>query len=138
MAFHGFFGPLCKGLIHPVARGAFLSAEETNALTFKLLTDERIEVDASGDDVSPEDGWRHIGDLKLGAEALIDLMGKEGDLAFVVVLEAKEAISHQAFAFHALGGFDFDHRGLTCWLTMMSEEVVLWGNVDVKDLHGGQ
>lgn len=138
MALHGFFCSFGEGLIHPVARGAFLRAEEANALPLELLTDERIEVDAPGDDVSPEDGRRHIGDLKLGAEALIDLVRKEGDLAFVVFFEAKEAISDEAFAFHAFDRFDFDHRRLPSRLTVMAEEVVLWRNVDVEDLHEAQ
>lgn len=138
MALHGFFCSFGEGLIHPVTRSAFLSAEEANALPFELLTDERIEVDAPGDDVSPEDGRRHISDLKLGAEALIDLVRKEGDLAFVVFFEAKEAISDEAFAFHTFDRFDFDHGGLPSRLTVMTEEVVIWRNVDVEDLHEAQ
>ena len=42
LALKEFFGAGGEGLVHPVARRAFASAEEADALDLKLLADQRV------------------------------------------------------------------------------------------------
>lgn len=135
VALQGFFGPFGKGLIHPVTGSAFLGAEEAHALHLKLFSDQAVQVHITGDEVSAKHGGGHSHRLKLLTHPLIDLMGKEGDLAFVVLFEVKKTIAHESLARDTLDRVHFDHGRLPCGLTVMAKEIVLGRNVEVEELH---
>ena len=106
MTLEGFFRAFRESLVHPVAGRGLLSAEETDALHLEFDADERVEVDALGDDVAAESGRWQTHDAELLTEALILLVLEEGDLALVVFLPAEETIPHEAFAGQVLANLN--------------------------------
>ena len=136
-AFEGGFCAGVEGLVHPVAGTAFADAAEADALEVEFLTDEGVEVDAADDDIAAEDGGWGVRDVEGGAEILVDLVGEEGDLAFVVFLPAEEAIAFDAFAGDERGFVEFDDGGLAGWLAVVTEVIVFGADVEVLHCHGG-
>jgi hypothetical protein len=72
-------------LTHPKARFALGDACKCDALKFKLLTNQSVEIQSACDGVAPEHARRFILHAKLPAEILINFPREEGDLALVVV-----------------------------------------------------
>ncbi len=107
-----------------MAWGAFLRAEEADALHLKLDANEGVEVDAACDDVAPERGYRHVGDTKLLTQALILFLLEKSDLAIVVLFPSKKAVSTQPLACHAFDLWHLDHRCGARWLSMVAKEIV--------------
>lgn len=126
VSFHGVFSPFRKGLIHPVTRRAFLGAQKTDALNLKLVTNQAVQIHPTGDDIAAEDRRRNILNLKLLTEPLINLMREKGDLTFVVLLEAKKAVSDQPLSRHAFHGVHLHHRRLPGGFSVVAEEIVFW------------
>lgn len=58
-------------------------------------------------------------------------------MAFVVWFVIEEAVADDAFAGEAFDFCDFDDLVLAGWFAVMAEVVVVWGEVEVFDVHGG-
>ena len=119
-------GTWAKRLLHPVARTAFLSAEEAHPLNFKFLADEFVQVHAPCYDVSAEHRRWLIPDAELFAERVVHFIGEEGNLAFVVCIVDEEPIALDALASHTTCLAQFTDWVFTRAPTVMAEIIVLW------------
>ena len=135
VAFQGNFGAGSEGVIHPVAGFTFFGAEEADALEFKFLADEGIEIEAGGDDVTAIDGGGRAGLVELVTDAVVDGEVEEGDLAFEISAFAEVAVADETLAGDAFGGVHFDNRVLAGWGAVVAAEVVAGRDEDV--LNGG-
>src|SRR5262249_2900848 len=97
------------------------------------LADELIEIDPPGDHVAPKDRRRLVPDVEFRAQLLIDLVGEEGELPFVVGLEIEEAVPLDAASGKDAKLGAFYHRMLAGRLFVMAEEIVPGRDVEVFD-----
>lgn len=129
---HGGFGSGGEGFVHPGAGAAFLGAGEEYALDLEFVADEIVEIVARGEDIAAEDGGGFIFYGEFLAEALVNGLVEEGDLAFVVVLEIEKAIAFDAAARDELHLGDFQRWVLPRENIVMPEIIVPGRDVQLE------
>jgi FdhD protein len=127
--------PRGDGVIHPVARPAFLRAFETNPLNFKSLVDQLVEIDTARDHVSSNQPGRAIVNLKCAAELIEDLKGKKCDLPFVIVLEIQVTVTADPAPGDALDYRHLNRRICVRLATVVPDKIVVRRNVKMTDFH---
>jgi len=125
------------GAVHPVTRTAFLRAMKTDALNFKILSDQLVKIDIARDHVPSNQRWRAILNLKVTTEFVENVERKKCNLPFVIVLEIEVTI-----AANSGPGHTFDHRNLNCrirvrFTIVMADKIMAWRNVKMTDFHCG-
>ena len=95
------------GGIHPVAWAAFLYSVKTNALNFKILANQLVQIAAAGDHVASRESRRTVVDLQRSAKFIEDFLRKKCDLSFVIVFEIEVAVAPNPPPRCA---FDYRHR----------------------------
>lgn len=104
-------------------------------MNLKLFSDQRIQIDAFGDDIPAKHRRTSISNRQIRAQSSVHFDRKEGDLAFVVRFEIEKAVAFQPATRGALNGFHFKHGMLAWRLFMMSEVVVTRTNVEITNGH---
>src|SRR5947208_7908172 len=134
-SFQEIFRARRERAIHPVTRRGFLRSIKTNALNFKFLADEFVQIKAARDHIAPRRSRRNIMCVQRNAELFENVERKKRDLALVVVLEVEVTISANPAACDTFDHGHFDH-GMRVWLpTVMANEIVSRRNVQVTDFH---
>jgi FdhD protein len=108
---------------------------KTNALDFKILADERVQIASARVDIAPH---RIGGDslhLQFAAKLVKNIEREKSDLPFVIVFMIKIAITPQATAGYAFDRRNLDHGKLARLLPVVSDKIVAAGNVKVTDFH---
>ena len=124
-----------NGAIHPVARPAFLHAVKTNAVNFKVLVDQFVEIGAAGDHVASYKSRRAVPNLHRVAEFIENFERKKCDLALVIVLEIEVTIATNPSASHAFDHLRLNHGVRVRLATVMPDKIVPPRNVQVTDFH---
>ena len=97
---------------------------ETHALNFKINADQRIQIRAADDHISPESAWRLVSHVKRIADGIVNFTREKGDLTLVIFFEIKKSISANSASGHTLDAGHFDHCMLAGRLTVMAEKIV--------------
>lgn len=113
-----------EGQIHPVARPAFLGAQEAHPLQLELDTDQRIQVEAASENVSAQNRRRSVVDAEPFAQGMVNFRGEERDLALVIGLVSEVAVAFEAATGDAPQFRDLDHWMLPGRTAVMAYEVV--------------
>ena len=108
---------------------------KTNALDFKLLIDQCIEVGVSGNDVSAQRCGRAVRKLKSNAKLIKDFHCKKCDLSFVIFLIIEEPITADTAASYTFNGGNFDGCIIAGLRAVMTEKIVPGRNVKMTDFH---
>jgi FdhD protein len=108
---------------------------ETNALNFKFLADEFVQIKAARDHVAPRRSGRSIMCVQRNAELFENVERKKSDLSLVVVLEVEVTISANPAARDTFDHGYFDHGMRVRLPTVMANEIVSRRNVQVTDFH---
>lgn len=125
-----------KGSVLPRARRALCHAVKAHTLDCELATDQRIEIDASGDHIAPEGRRRPVPHPEPCAEFIVDFCCEERDLALVVGFEIEETITLDT-SFREAGDLRHFERSIFArWLTMAAEEIVSGRDIEALDRDG--
>lgn len=111
---------------------------KTNALNFKVLANQLVQIDAAGDHVASRHSRRTLVNLQCAAELIENFLGKKCNLSFVVVFEIEIPV-----AANPLPRCAFDHRHLIHSVrvrlaAVMTDKIVALRNVQVTDFHRRQ
>ena len=128
-------GAGCECAIHPVTRRALLRPIKTNALNFKFLVDEPVEIDATCNHVAPRRSRRAIVYAQRNAKLIENVEREKRDLAFVIVFKIEVAIAANPASCEAFHHGHFDHGIRVRLATVMADEIVSRRNVQVTDFH---
>jgi hypothetical protein len=111
------------------------SAEEANALQLELLANQGIEINTGDDHVASQDAGRFVHEGKRGTETVENFLREEGDLAFVIVLVVKEAITANSTAGDTFDALGFLQRVIVWRPAVMAEVVVAGRDEEVANDH---
>jgi FdhD protein len=134
-AFQKFFRARPDGAIHPITGPAFLGTVKKDALDFKILADQLIQIDISRNDVAPDCCGRASLDLERVAQLIKNLQGKEGDLALVIVPEIKVTIAANATTSHAFDQWNLDRGKFIRFAAVVPNKIVSARNIKMTDFH---
>lgn len=108
-----------------------------HSLDFELFPDQFTQVLPLDDDVAPVGFGAFVFHAEVFTESAVRFHFEKGDLAFVVLLVVKEAISRDSFPGDAFYFFDFDDRVFPGGLSVVPVVVVTGRNVEMKNFHRG-
>lgn len=108
---------------------------KTNALNFKILSDQPVKIDAAGENISPNATWTNALDLERTAKLVENLKRKERDLAFVILLVIEITVATQAAPGHAFDRWDFNHREIVRLSSVVPDKIVAGRDVKMTDFH---
>ena len=104
----------------------------------KVFANQRIQIHPACHDIAPRDAGRFAAHAKLLANCVKHFCREERDLAFVVFLEAEEAVAGQTFARDALDFADFNRGMLGRRLLMPAKKTMPRRNEDSLDADLGR
>ena len=133
--FEKFFRALGNREVHPITRTAFLSPMETNALHFKILSDQTVEIDIARENVSTHNARGDPVHLQGAAKLVENFEREKGDLSLVISFEIEITIAPQSATGHAFDLRHLDHRKIVRLLSIMSDKVVSGRDVKMTDFH---
>ena len=84
------------GGVHPVARFAFFTPTELDLAEAKALADERVKIEALGEDIAAEGSRIRLELVDRLAHVVDDFFGDEGELPLIVFLMIEIAIPAQS------------------------------------------
>ena len=108
---------------------------KTNALHFKILSDQVVKIDAPNENISSHGAWTNPIDLQGAAKFVKNVEREKCDLPFVIVFVIKVSVAAQSVTGHA---FDFrylDYRKIGRLLAITSDKVVPRRDVKMTDFH---
>jgi hypothetical protein len=135
-SFEGFVSAFVKSLIHPITGSRFARAEKPDTLDIEFGVDQIVEIDSLDDDISPERVRFFVEHPEGIAEKFVDFLREEGDLAFVILLVVKEAVTPDSPAGNAFDFRNFLDGRITGRLLVMAVIIVIGRNVEAPDFHG--
>ncbi len=115
-----------------------LHSEKTHALDLKFLTDQFVEIDGAGDHVAPRRSRRRFRKLQRRAQRLENFRREKRNLPLIIALEIEIAVASNAAAGDAFNFIPLNHGVVIRLATVMPDEVVSTGNVQVTDFHRRQ
>ena len=118
-----------------MTRPAFLSAAKADPLNFKIFPDQRIEIDASNENIPTEATGIGAFDLERAAKFIENFERKEGDLSFVIRFVIEIAIPPQTASSHAFNGWDFNRWEVVGLAAMVSFKIMAGRDVKMTDFH---
>src|ERR1700730_15736806 len=122
--FEKFFRALDNREVHPITRPAFLSPMETNALHFKIFSDQPVEIDIERENVSTHNACGDSVHLQGATKLVENFEREERDLSLVIGFQVEITITAQSATGHALDFCYLDHRKIVRLLSVMSDKVV--------------
>jgi hypothetical protein len=132
----GLFRTFPQRPVHPVARAGFLGSEKAYPLNLKLLTNQRIQVHTTDDDVSPVHVYRLCFQAEPGTEPFVRLQREQRHLPLVIDFVVKVSVSSETSASNALNRINLLHTRYPWFTSVVTGINVLWRNENVPDLHG--
>lgn len=130
-----FLRTWCDCSIHPVAGAAFFGSMKLNALDFKILPNQSIEINPTDENISPDTAWLSPLNLKGATKLVEDFERKKCDLPLVIISVIEKSITPNASPHHALNGLHLDGCVVVGFAAVMADEIVTGRNVKMTDFH---
>ncbi len=108
---------------------------KTNALNFKVLADQFIEIDIARHDIATERRRRTIVQLERAAKFVKKFERKKRELSLVIIFEIEIAVAANAATSHAFDYRHFDCRIIAWFAPVMADKIVPGRNVKMAYFH---
>jgi len=108
--------------------------KKLHPLNLERLADQIIQGYSAGNNITAKHSRLTIPNTELGAKLIVNFLGKERDLAFVVFAISEESVSFDALASHTMNLVNLLDRMIRGFLPMMAKEIVAGRDIKMPNI----
>jgi len=119
-----FLSPWRNRAIHPVTRPALLSSVKTNALNFKIFSNQSVQIDAAHEDIPSNRTRIDSFELERAAKLIENVQGEKRDLSLVIFFVIEIPIPAKTTSGDTFYRLNLNRRKIIRLAPMVSDKIV--------------